>query len=124
MRMRRAGVGGMAVCLVLAGCGAPLTLERRYTGTLAGCPAALPSTLTRKLAAFAFAPGDGSLIIRGTLAPDGSFDASRNTQPPGKPPFLLRVQGTLDAAGADVTYTTPRCTATGHMTIIPVHLLP
>ena len=59
-----------------------------------------------------FAPGDGALILRGAVAADGGLAGELNTQPPGKPPFLLTVHGHLDEARATLTYATPRCTTT------------
>jgi len=68
---------------------------------------------------FSFAPSDGTLVISGIVAPDGSFagslvtDASQHdrqdrsgTEPP---PFTLKVTGRLGDAEAAGIYVTPRC---------------
>lgn len=82
------------------------------------------STLTRLKDKFAMSPGDGPLVVRGQVAADGSIAGTLNTQPPGKTPYLVTVTGHITPAAADVTYTTPRCTAHGTFTIRPVTLLP
>jgi hypothetical protein len=105
----------LAACL-LGGCagaaratGQPAGL--RYAGTLRGCGSSQPASLSRSGDSFAFAPGDGALVLRGTLAADGSFSATLNTQPAGKPAYLLVVQGRADAGAATLRYSTPRCAA-------------
>ncbi len=111
--MRMLGTGMLVLVLAVAGCAAA---PRRFAGTLAGCGAPLTATLTRAGDAFAFAPGDGPLVLRGQVAADGTLSGSLNTQPPGKPAYMLAVAGRLAPGGATLTYTTPRCTATGELT--------
>jgi hypothetical protein len=124
-RCRAPGAAALALVLgLLAGCGAHLAEETRYRGTLAGCGAPMPASLIAKGNAFVFAPGDGALVIKGEVGADGAFAGSLNTQPPGKPPFLLRVQGRLDPAAAEVAYATPRCQASGRLAAAPVSALP
>jgi len=103
----------LATCAV-AGCttvddAAAQPAEIRYAGTLSGCGQSNPATLTRIRGAFAFAPSDGVLVLRGTVAADGSLSATLNTQPPTKPPFLLTVHGHATTEAATVSYTTPVC---------------
>lgn len=116
----------MSTCLLamLAGCAAGASVQRRYTGTLAGCDGTMTGTLTRIGNEFAFAPGNGSLLIRGTVAADGRLAGQLDTQPPGKPPYMLRVSGTAAEDAITVTYETPRCTARGRLSLRPVSLLP
>lgn len=96
---------------VLAGCGQrPAAHPQRYAGRLAGC-GDVPASLVRVGNSFSFAPGDGVLVIRGAVAPDGGVAGALNTQPPGKPAFPLRVTGRIDGAQAVLDYTTPRCAA-------------
>ncbi len=96
----------------LAGCGAvaPAAPEARYAGALPDCggPAA---SLSRRGDVFAFAPGDGSLVIRGRVQGDGGFAGALNTQPPGKPAFVLTVRGRLTEDAATLRFATPRCHA-------------
>lgn len=100
-----------ASAAVLAGCGPhPLTYSERYAGRLSGCED-VPASLVRTGDSFSFAPGDGVLVIRGTVSPDGGIDAVLNTQPAGKPAFVLRVSGRLERTRAVLDYTTPRCAA-------------
>jgi hypothetical protein len=106
---------GVAALLPLIGCGEVFTgYGTRYTGALSGCglPAA---TLSLKAGQFSFTPGDGALMIAGTVAPDGSFAGTLNTQPAGKPPFELHVSGRIAADQASVDYVTPRCRAAGNL---------
>ena len=81
----------------------------RFAGQLSGCGETTAATLTRTADAVSFAPSDGVLVLRGTVAADGAFTARLNTQPPGKPPFLLTATGQVDAESATVSYVTPRC---------------
>ena len=103
----------------LAGCGLhPAPHEQRFTGALDGCGAS-PATLTRVGGDVAFAPSDGVLVLHGAVAADGAVTAALNTQPPGKPPYLLTLRGRLDAESAVLTYATPGCVA--HGTLRRVH---
>ena len=121
MRGRRAmawATMGLAMA-ALAGCGGQATPHPlRYTGALPGCGLAA-ATLARQGDSFTFTPGDGVLTIPGKIAADGGFSGSFNTQPPGKPPFVLSVAGRIDADLATLDYTTPRCRA--HATLTVVH---
>ena len=99
----------LVATVVLPACMGP---ETRFTGALDGC-GVTTATLIQRGAAAQFVPGDGTLVLTGTVAADGTLSASLNTQPPGKPPYLLSVSGHLDAAAATLTYVTPRCTAHG-----------
>ena len=99
--------------LALTACITPAAARQRYTGQLAGCAAPMPATLVRQRDRFAFTPDNGALMLRGRITPDGHLAATLNTQPPGKPPYVLAVEGTIDGAAARLRYTTPRCAATG-----------
>ncbi len=115
---------------MLAGCAAGMVRERRYAGPLAGCGLGGTSTLTTlpgragTAGSFAFAPGDGSLILRGTMAGDGRLDGTLNTQPAGKPPHLLRLAGQAAQTTAELVYMTPSCKATGTLHRIMPTLMP
>lgn len=122
--MSRRGTGLVLLVLLLGACGVPVTLQRRYVGTLTGCGAALPATLVRLRDGFAFSPGDSSLLLRGGIGADGTLAGSLNTQPPGKPPWLLAVAGKLTPTSASVTYTTPRCVAAGTLAVVKLRVLP
>jgi hypothetical protein len=113
--------GAVALTLaVLGGCGlAPAGHEVRYTGALPECGSSA-ATLTRQGSEFVFAPTDGSLVIHGIVAADGGFAGQLNTQPPGKPPFLLAVTGHLADESATLSYSTPRCRA--EATLARVHM--
>src|SRR5206468_3137486 len=89
--------------------------QQRYTGTVNGCGAAA-ATFTRVGGQFAFAPTDGVLILRGTVAADGAFAGSLNTQPPGKAPFVLAVSGKVDAETVALSYRTPQCQVAATLT--------
>jgi hypothetical protein len=102
----------LIVLLLPGGCGMAGTAppaEQRFAGWLAGCGESSAATLTRIGDSVAFAPADGVLVLRGTVAADGGFTARLNTQPPGKPAFLLTASGMLTADAAAVRYATPRC---------------
>jgi hypothetical protein len=101
---------------LLAACGVPTSQQTRYTGPLAGCGLAGTATLTRIGDSFAFAPADGVLVLRGQVAPNGSLSATLNTQPAGKPAYVLTVRGRLDDESAVLLYTTPRCAAAATLT--------
>ncbi len=115
----------MCAMMSIAACSAPLSVEQRYVGTLNGCGAPQTATLVRRRTSFAFAPDTaGPLVLHGSVGQDGTIDGGLNTQPPGKPPYLLRVTGTLGPHQASVSYVTPRCTATGQLDLRPKTLLP
>lgn len=115
--MRRIGLA--ALVLAMGGCAAGgAAPEVHYTGALPGCALAA-STLVRQGGQFAFAPGDGVLVIRGPVSPEGDFSGALNTQPPGKPAFWLSVSGTIGKETAVLDYATPRCQA--RATFMRVH---
>ena len=108
----------MPVCLALAVCAcAARAHEQRYTGALDGCGIST-ATLNRQGDEAAFTPGDGVLVLRGTVGADGSLIATLNTQPAGKPPYMLKVQARFAGESAAVTYTTPKCTAQGSLALV------
>lgn len=110
---QRAALGG-ALMVAPAGCGDKVgqalhpAQSVRYTGALPGC-GLNAATLSRHGDTIAFAPGDGVLVIQGSVAADNSFAGALNTQPPGKPPFVLTVHGMIGPETASVDYATPRC---------------
>jgi hypothetical protein len=89
--------------------------DARYIGALPGCGLGA-STLAHHADHVAFTPGDGALVLQGAVGPDGGFAATLNTQPPGKPEYLLRVSGRIAGDQARVEYVTPRCHATATLT--------
>ncbi len=107
--------------LALASCGTPVTRESRYTGQITGCGPATPATLARAEDTFTFAPSDGVLVLRGKVAADGSLTATLNTQPPGKPPYVLSVSGHIDPEAVTLRYATPTCKA-APATLARVHM--
>ena len=110
--------------VLVAACTTPINVERRYTGTLMGCEDVMTATLTRIRNDFAFTPGDSALVIRGAIGPDGTLAGRFNTQPVGKPAYLLTVSGHAIADSATVAYVTPRCTAHGTLPRRPVSVMP
>ncbi len=114
----------MCLLVFLSECGADISAQRRYTGSLAGCDGTMTATLTLIGNQFAFAPANGALVIRGTVAANGSLSGSLDTQPAGKPPYLLTVAGTAAREAVTLTYVTPRCTAQGTLALRPASLLP
>jgi len=107
-KIAMAGVS-MAVVPTLCGC-APGGEGARYSGALPGCGLAA-ATVVRTDDRFAFSPGDGALTIVGTVAADGGFAGTLNTQAPDKTPFVLSVRGRIASEQASVDYATPRCRA-------------
>lgn len=90
--------------------------DQRYTGLMtptggAHCDPAAPAMLilSSRSHAVSFIPGDGVLVIQGTIAADGSIGASLNTQPPGHPPFRLTLAAVLAGEHVTGTYLTPLC---------------
>lgn len=123
--MKRSRTIALIVMMCLASCSASLSVEHRYVGTLSGCGAPQTATLVRRRTTFAFAPDtDSPLVVRGSVGQDGTIKGELNTQPPGKPPYLLSVTGTLGPRQASVSYVTPRCTASGRLDLRPKTLLP
>ncbi len=114
--------------LTITSCGS-LNRERRYVGIISDCGVNGHSTLTyvpigHGEGRFAFAPGDGALIIRGSVARGGEMAGNLNTQPAGKAPFILSVGGKIRKDSADVTYSTATCRAQGQFQLVPVTLGP
>lgn len=110
--------------LGLTACTTQASLQQRFVGPLRGCGAGQAATLTRIGADFAFAPDNGALLIRGRVARDGSLAGQFNTQPAGKPPYVLAVSGRIADGTATLRYVTPHCTAEGRLHLVPARLLP
>jgi hypothetical protein len=85
--------------------------QQRFTGQMSGGQAGCegPATLTQAGNEFVFTPGDGVLAVRGTVAGDGALNGQFNSQPPGKPSYVLTVRGRVGEESADLVYQTPRC---------------
>jgi hypothetical protein len=125
-----------ASCLAAAGCGAPLAVQSRYAGDMQGCTTGgtARATLVRQADRFSFAPTDGTLVISGTVAPDGSFTGALVTNPSrhdqegrtgtAAQPFTLTVAGHLDDGAATGTYVTPRCRAAFRLPRVAATLAP
>lgn len=112
--------------LLLSGCADELAKQHRYIGQAPACAAGggITATLVRNGRTFAFAPSDGSLVVNGTVAPNGTFSgtlALRSSQPapetptaqPSAPktPQILSASGTLTDQNASVAYAAPGCQA-------------
>ena len=88
----------------------------RWVGTMipqpdSSCGNNLSSTLTRRGTQFTFAPGDGVLVITGSIASDGHVHSVLPLIGANKQPFPLTIEGTLTPSGFSGTYSTPRCKA-------------
>ncbi len=94
----------------------------RYSGALPGCGLAA-ATLVRTDDRFSFSPDDGALTILGTVAADGAFAGTLNTQPPDKAPFVLSVRGRISSEQASLDYATPRCRASAPLARVHPPLL-
>jgi hypothetical protein len=58
-----------------------------------------------------FAPGDGVLVLRGSLAADGTLHAEYEATGAGHKPFPLKFDGTLSTSGVNGTFSSPICRA-------------
>lgn len=56
-----------------------------------------------------FAPNEGTVVLEGTLAPDGSVRAERNAPGADKKPFPQAFEARLDGDRVIGTLSTPRC---------------
>ncbi len=99
----------LAAASILSGCSERMQgYDARYVGAFPGCDMKT-ATLARRADRFVFTPGDGALAIEGPIGADGTFTGTLNTQPPGKPEFILRVEGSISVEQAWVDYVNPRC---------------
>ncbi len=142
-----AWVCGAACAAVLAGCGTALSREARYTGDLTpqgACGTVGHGTLTVIGQQVAFTPTDGVLLLRGTLAPDGTAHAELTTagaghggdalsgapaaapkagdakagepKAGGHKPFVMTLTAKVAEETVAGSYATPRCTFTVALT--------
>jgi hypothetical protein len=114
----------------------PLVSQTRYAGPVPDCAGGTQAraTLVRVHDRFSFTPSDGTLVISGSVAPDGSFTGSlapvrSGRGEPGQagapaPRFTLTVSGRLDRMAASGTYATPRCSTNFRLPRIDATLLP
>lgn len=56
-----------------------------------------------------FAPNEGTVVLEGTLASDGTVRAERNAPGADKKPFLQVFEGRLEGDRVTGTLSTPRC---------------
>jgi hypothetical protein len=118
----------LALAGLLGGCATPLTVETRYAGPvtpigglcLADSNRPPHGTLTLKGQQVAFAPDDGTLVIPGSIAPDGSIAAQRDTLGANHKPFTMRLQARRQGDTIAGTFTTPRCQSS--VTLTRVHM--
>ncbi len=115
----------LLLSLLASGCGAATPATVRYTGQSPACGRSegggTTATLTRLGRGFAFAPYDGVLVVRGTVAPDGSLAGTLALRPmragaPGtKSPAAaqaISVTGRIGGEAATLAYAAPGCTTT------------
>jgi len=105
---------------VLAGCSHRPTLlstyDHRWVGTviaqdgsLCGPPTRGVMTLRDSDRLIFFLPNDGALVLRGSLAADGTIQAVRDAPGVDHKPFTMLLIAQLTRNGVIGTYTTPRC---------------
>jgi hypothetical protein len=109
-----------AALALLAGCSQRPTLlstyDHRWVGTviaqdgsLCGAPTRGVMTLRDSDRLIFFLPNDGALVLRGSLAADGTIQAVRDAPGADHKPFTMLMIGQITRNGVIGTYTTPRC---------------
>ncbi|APH55204.1 putative secreted protein [Granulibacter bethesdensis] len=72
-------------------------------------PSSATLVIDRSSRRFTFAPADGALRLSGLVGANGTIQASTNTQPPGKTPYIVTLHGVLGKDSFNGTYETPLC---------------
>ncbi|WP_157692407.1 hypothetical protein [Granulibacter bethesdensis] len=80
-----------------------------HAGDRCAAPSSATLVIDRSSRRFTFAPADGALRLSGLVGANGSIQASTNTQPPGKAPYIVTLQGVLGKDSFNGTYETPLC---------------
>jgi hypothetical protein len=122
----------VALTALLGGCtvGAPGPV--RYAGPAPACGGSegggSTATLTRLGAGFALAPYDGSLVVTGRVAADGTLSGILDLHPaqavsaggkaPARPAQTVAVTGRVTPDAAQVAYAAPGCS--GNLTLARV----
>jgi hypothetical protein len=116
------------VSLAFSGCQTTLAEQERYVGDIPACDGGLThATLVVLDRHFSFAPSDGTLIVSGAVAEDGSFHgvlplgraASAREAPPA-----LAVEGRITPEVATGSFSLPRCRQTFRLPLLPHSVLP
>lgn len=111
---------------LLAGCQVLLAQQDRYTGRITDCDGAeAHATLVVVDQHFSFTPTDGSLVISGDVAPDGTFSGTEPLPHTGNSTApVLAVAGKISPDAADGLYTNPRCKKNFQLPYIEHSVLP
>ncbi len=121
--------------LLVPACAGGAPTPVRYTGPAPQCGRSegggVTATLTRLGRGFAFAPYDGSLVVDGSVAPDGTLAGTLALRPAeekpaggtaahgARAPQTLSVSGRLTQESVTLTYAAPGCAA--QLTLARVH---
>ena len=105
----------LAFLLFLAACASPTpTTDGEWFGDMApdqaapNCPPGQASLVLRRAAAL-FTPNEGTQTLTGTVAPDGTVTATRNTIGADKKPYVATFAAHVEYGSITGTYATPRC---------------
>ena len=125
--MVRPALVALLLPLLTCACAGVVRTSARYTGPAPECGriegGGTTATLSRLGGSFAFAPYDGSVVINGKVAPDGTLSGTLALRPAEekpesgtaphapRPPQLVSVSGRLTPETATVRYAAPDCTA-------------
>lgn len=106
---------------LLAACANPDMANGRWIGPLVPAtpgPACPPSTGVAQFSAnrLIFTPDEGTWVLQGAAAPDGTVTAERTRQGADKQPFTTKLAAKWTQQTVTGTYTTPRCTYAVNLT--------
>ncbi len=135
MRMGRPALPALLLPLLTCACASVVRTSGRYTGPAPACGriegGGTTATLSRLGGGFAFAPYDGSVVVNGKVAPDGTLSGTlalraAEEKPEGgaaphapHPPQMVSVSGRVTPETATLSYAAPGCTA--QLTLARVH---
>lgn len=107
--------------LLLASCADVNIVSRRWIGPLTPAtpgPACPATTGVAQITAdrVIFTPDEGTWVLNGAMAPDGTIKAERTRPAADKQPYDTTLEAKRDGDEVTGTYRTPRCTYTVRLT--------
>jgi hypothetical protein len=105
----------LALLLLLATCASPTaSTDGEWFGDMTpdqappNCPPGRASLVLRRASAL-FTPNEGTQTLNGTITPEGTVTAARNTTGADKKPYTVTLAAHVEGGSITGTYATPRC---------------
>jgi hypothetical protein len=108
-KMRKLRIFSLTTLLTACGANQPISYAGQMSPQSGVCDAAAPAVLVKRGRYVQFTPQEGTLVLSGQTASDGTVQASLDTLGADRKPYHLSFQGRLTDRAGTGQYVTPRC---------------